>query len=413
MINNNYHWMKYAVKIADNINSEKLRVSAVLVNNNELVSFSCNSDTISWANDLINKLNNKNINKVEKLFLTINTLNDKGQFDLNNLLKKINIEKIYLGLPDPKLDLYLNNDPIINNNIYRFVEALQEEIYNQNFNFYKESKQNIKNSEYFYNNRVSLFLKEKLKSFGINLETDEILKKRQTYELASYISNKINITRDKSYELINNLLSEAFDNKYSDYDYSYDIRSINTEWSKLFNTIYKKASNKELSKNNILNIGVGSGTEASNLFLDCKNITFVDIAPNGLKKIKTLLPSSKIIQSRAENLSMLEDNSYDLYVSLRTYNSSFFNTKQAIKEAYRILKHDAIAIISISNGFLDTKEKRIIPGIIIPKLGFVDLYRGLDMIRDLSTTLSNFNFVDIELTPTNGELYICARVKKK
>ena len=109
---------------------------------------------------------------------------------------------------------------------------------------------------------------------------------------------------------------------------------------------------------------------------------------------------------------MLEDNSYELYVSLRTYNSSFFNITQAVKEAYRVLKNDSVAIISISNGFLDSKEKRIIPGIIIPKIDFVDLYRGLDIVRELQETLTNYNFKEIEFIPTNGELYITARVNK-
>lgn len=413
MTNNNYHWMKYAIKLASKVNDDVIRVGAVLVDNNELVDFACSENGISWANDLITKLKNKKINKVDKLFLTINTLKDNDDFDLNILLDKLEIETIYLGLPDPRLDVYLKNDPILTNNVLRFTEELQEEIFIQNYKYFKESKQNIENNKYFYNNRVSLFLKEKLNSYGINLETEEILQKRQTDKLSTYISNKFDIAKKKSHELITNILSEAFDHKYSEYDYSYDIRSINTDWSKVFNEIYEKTNTKPLNKINILNVGVGGGKEATELFLDCENITFVDIAPNGLKKIKELIPSSKIIKDRAEDLSMLEDSSYELYVSLRTYNSSFFNTKQAIKEAYRVLKNNSVVILSISNGFLDSEEKKVIPGIIIPKLDFVDLYRGLDMTRDITKLLTDFNFLDIELTPTNGELYISARVNKK
>ena len=415
MININY-WMEYTIELAEKLTDETIRIAAVLVNDNELVAFSCNKNdnNTSWAKDLILKLRDKNIEKVENLFLTINSLNNNNEFDLNDLLKEIEIETIYLGLPDPKLDKYIDNDPIIKNkNTYRYSEDLQEKIYKQNINFYKDSKQSIEYNKYYYTHRVSHFVKEKLISYGIKLESDEISKRKRADLLSSYISKKYKMTNKKSYELITNIISEAFDYKYSEYDYSYDIRSINTDWSNNFKEIYEKTNTQSFDTINILNVGVGGGKEAEELFINCKNVTFVDIAPNGLKKIKKLIPSSKTIKSRAEDLSMIEDNSYELYVSLRTYNSSFFDIKEGIKEAYRVLKNNSVAIISISNGFLNQNEKKIIPGIIIPKLGFVDLYRGIDIVKNLSNILAKYNFKDIEITPTNGEIYISAKANKE
>lgn len=413
MKKDNYYWMQYAVKLANEINSKSIRVAAVLVNNNKLVDVSCSSDERSWAENLIIKLNNKKITKIENLYLTINTLKNNQEFDLNILLNKIEVANIFLGLPDPNLNDYLKNDPILTNkNIFRFTDNLQEEIFKQNYNLYNNSKQNIKYNKYFHDTRIGYFLKKKLDSYGIYLETDDIFQKYQIKNLVDYISIKFNITKKKAYELITSILSEAFNFKYSEYVYSNDIRSLNPKWSKTFKDIYSKTNKEPLNKRKILNIGVGSGNEAKELFLNCDNITFIDIAANGLEKVKKLFPTSKIIKSRAEDLSMLEDNSYDLYVSLRTYNSSFFDIKQAIKEAYRVLKPNSVIIISISNGFLNLKNKKIISGLRIPKLNFVDLYRGLDMIKSLSTFLVKFNFVDIELTQTNGELYLSARVNK-
>lgn len=416
MTHNDYYWMKYAIELADTIASKEIRASAIIVNNNELLEYSYteNKKNMSWATDLITKLKKRKVNRVDNLYLTINTINSDYDFDLNILLNKIEVKEIFLGLPDPRLDTYLENDPVlINRNIHRFPDNLQDVIFKQNYIFYINSNQNIKYSEYYYSNRISRFLKEKLDSYGIRLNADEISQQKHVEKLSSYISNKFSIAKNKSYELITSVLSEAFDYKYSSYSYANDIRSINKNWSKVFQEIYAKMNNKPLNKVNILNIGVGSGIEANDLFLNCDNITFVDIAPNGLKKIKNAIPTANIIKSRAENLSMLEDNSYDVYISLRTFNSSFFDVKNAIKEAYRLLKNNSVIIISISNGFLDTRNKRSIPGIIIPRLNFVDLYRGLDMIRYLSNILLDFNFKDIELTPTNGELYISAKVNKK
>lgn len=106
-----------------------------------------------------------------------------------------------------------------------------------------------------------------------------------------------------------------------------------------------------MSAINILNVGVGGGHEAIALFSNCTHVTFVDIVQSSLERIKEHIPLSKIIVSSAGSLFSIPDNSYDLYVSLRTYNSSFFDIKEAISEAHRVLKTDAVIIISVANGF--------------------------------------------------------------
>lgn len=57
----------------------------------------------------------------------------------------------------------------------------------------------------------------------------------------------------------------------------------------------------------------------------------MNIAPDGLKKIKKFMSQSAIILSLAKNLSTVEDNTFDAYISLRTYNSSFFNFSNTLK----------------------------------------------------------------------------------
>ena len=172
---------------------------------------------------------------------------------------------------------------------------------------------------------------------------------------------------------------------------------------------------KNLKDLKVIINGVGaSGVATARLLFAAgiKNITFVDIAPNGLKKIKKQIPNSNIVVSRAENLVTLTNSSYDMYISLRTYNSSFFNIKQAISEAFRVLKKDGIIIISIANGFLCPEDQYIIPGLIVPGTEFVDIYRGFDMIEKLSRQLCNNSFKDIQFFPTKVELFITAKAKK-
>lgn len=48
----------------------------------------------------------------------------------------------------------------------------------------------------------------------------------------------------------------------------------------------------------------------------------------------------------------------------------------------------------------------------IPGTEFVDIYRGFDMIKKLSTELRNNCFEDIRIFPTNVELFLSAKAKK-
>ena len=107
-------------------------------------------------------------------------------------------------------------------------------------------------------------------------------------------------------------------------------------------------------------------------------------------------------------MSSIPDNSHDLYVSLRTYNSSFFDIKEAILEAHRVLKPNAIIIISVANGFLYPEENCIISGLIIPGTEFIDIYRSMDTIKLIRTEFIQAGFKNIKFFSTNTELYISA-----
>ena len=123
------------------------------------------------------------------------------------------------------------------------------------------------------------------------------------------------------------------------------------------------------------------------------------------------MSQSAIILSSAENLSAMKDNTFDVYISLRTYNSSFFNISNALKEAKRVLKNNSYILISIANGFIDSNFE-IIPGLIIPNTEFVNIYIGLDTIRKLADELSLLGFIDIKYLPTTEEIYLFAKLKK-
>lgn len=416
MENEKLYWMNYSINIANGSKDNNLRVGAVLVTKDNNLVCSAYTDEysgLSWYEILLSKINKLNVNKANYLFLTVNTLFSESEFDLNKLMERISIEEIYIGMPDPNLSDYLTNDPVSTfKSVYHYPDNFQRLILHQNLNYYENGKQNIKSSPYYSAKRISKIVMEKLQEKGIFISKEELQSNKQIEKLAQLIVEKYKFNIEDASRLVNLVISEAFDEKYATYNYSDDARSLSIDWKNNFLTIYNKLLLSSMENRDILDVGVGSGNEAIALFSRCHSITFVDVAPNGLKKIKKQIPNSNIVVSRAENLATLINNSYDIYISLRTYNSSFFNVKQAISEAYRVLKNGGSIIISIANGFLCPEDQYIIPGLIIPGTEFVDIYRGFDMVKKLSTELRNNCFEDIRFFPTNVELFLSAKAKK-
>lgn len=408
----NIYWMNYSINISKKASHSRLHVGVVLVSeNNELVcsAFTGENCNVSWCSVLLNKIRKLKISSVQSIYIMINTLSRTHMFDLMELLTEVCIEKIYVGLPDPALSCYMDDDPIIaHTQVFRYPDELQREIIKQNAHFYANSTQSIKNSPYYSENRISNMVIEALKAKGFVISQDELNANKRGSAVASLICNKYEIKYEEAISTVQNAISEAFNNKYGTYTYLNDARSLDSDWKESFISFYKKSSVIPMSANNILNVGVGNGHEAMILFSNCAYVTFVDIAQVGLEHIKERSPSSKIIVSNADDLSAIPNNHYDLYVSLRTFNSSFFDIKKAISEARRVLKPNAIIIVSVANGFLCPNQHCIIPGLIIPGTEFVDIYRGLDTVKSMKKEFLQAGFINVQLFPTNTEIYLSA-----
>lgn len=266
---------------------------------------------------------------------------------------------------------------------------------------YVKSKQYIDSDSHYSKKRISDFIFQELNANNILIDKDKINKNKDFKKLRDRLIESTNKSCVECDKLLFSLLSQAFDDKYFLYDYNSDarIKSINLR------DRIKDLYNIDLEKQRIINIGVGNGQEALELFKTSSDITFVDIAPSGLNNIKKHFPKSKFYKLSADNLSEIRNASYDLYISLRTYNSAFFNIEDAINEAARVIKCNGTIIISIANAFLSLEDKRIISGLILPGTNFVDLYRGF-ILTDKVAFYMNKNFSEIKIDVTETEIFI-------
>ncbi len=148
-------------------------------------------------------------------------------------------------------------------------------------------------------------------------------------------------TKDK------NILSEAYNTKYGDYDYSQDSRSVD----KTFLDIFTNSILADNFEDSVI-CGANSGYEVDILqkIKPSVKITAVDISNISLQKLHTHFPSVNFLHEDLENLGVIKSKTFDLYISLRAIHSSNVDVDKAIKEAIRITKNKII--ISISNGYI-------------------------------------------------------------
>lgn len=129
MTRSNYFWMEQSIEFANLCNPNYLKICAIATDNqNNLICYAySNEKSMSWSKTLINKI--KSRKKLNKLFLTINSLDFDNDFELNKLLETVHIDEIYIGVPDYNIVSYNSNDPILNNaKIKRYPDELQKKI---------------------------------------------------------------------------------------------------------------------------------------------------------------------------------------------------------------------------------------------------------------------------------------------
>lgn len=142
-----------------------------------------------------------------------------------------------------------------------------------------------------------------------------------------------------------NELTETYNEKYGNYDYAEDSRSLDGS----FNEILLK-SVEDISGMSVLVCGANAGYEIdilSKLFPTAK-FTAVDISTDALDRIPGAVPEVTTIHASMEHLPF-EDKAFDLYLNCRAIHSSDVDMRKAVSEAVRVTK--GRIVVSISNGY--------------------------------------------------------------
>ena len=150
----------------------------------------------------------------------------------------------------------------------------------------------------------------------------------------------------------------SYEEKYADRSEMADERYVDFgSWEAEFRRLlFQLGLSGQLPRMKAINVGIGNGNERPSDYSAFAELTGIDVSEEALQKAKRYLPKMQTIAAEAEDLAVIPSNSQDLYVSLRTYQSSFFGIKAALFEAFRVLRPGGSIIISISNAYVESDQ---------------------------------------------------------
>lgn len=276
----------------------------------------------------------------------------------------------------------------------------------------KESRDaRLSESNFFARLTMPAFLAEELpQRLGVTLDRNSLTAAMTVNDLRVLCGDER--TPSSVQRILDDVREAYFTQKYMDYDDEADLRGyIGAAWADEVRTSYEFLG-VEPSRSDILYVGVSTGRDLSLACPRFKSLRGVDLSTAMLERAALAEPEMTVIRSSAEDLSAVGSSSIDLYLSLRTYQSSLFDSPAALREATRVLRPGGSILLSIPGGFLDRSEEgdlRYVPGLLVPGSRVVDRGRPRRIADRLLAQLENLMFERVGFHQWATDLYVYAR----
>lgn len=197
----------------------------------------------------------------------------------------------------------------------------------------------------------------------------------------------------------------AFDEKYAQTSPADDERSLDPPgWEGELLGILESLEMGNAADTSAINVGIGNGREWIDAYGSFRLLVGVDLALQALEAARVAHPEIQPLHADAANLSALADNTFDLYLSLRTYQSTLFDMEPSVREATRVLRPGGIFLASISNAH--RVSNGVVRGLLDPESTRVDLAKPFAVANRLKDLLISAGYEEVGTKDGMFEVYV-------
>lgn len=180
-------------------------------------------------------------------------------------------------------------------------------------------------------------------------------------------------------------------------------------WDVYFTELLDELGVKEYNQLDILDVGIGNGHAEEPFLSQLHSFKAVDISDEALQYADKKCSQMTRFVCVAEDLNQIPNNSVDLYMSLRTYQSTLFNRRAALHEAYRVLRNGGIIVLSIPIMYLQ-EDGRALAGLIPPGATAPSMEYARQLAERIKEYLTILNFRDVKTYERSPfEIFLSAR----
>lgn len=323
------------------------------------------------------------------------------------------VRKVFIGMLDPNLVICGHGETRLrfDMDVERFPGELVRQIEELNADFvalYRNS--HLSRTAIYVRLRIPELIRENLARRGIVFDDLPVGGNVTAADLVAFCRALLpNAAHTPAHleRFIQEARGYAFDKKYAALTYEDDTRGLGDHWRRELLSILASMGAADYKRRRLLVVGIGNGEEGEELYSGCSNLHAVDIAPLSLEAARHRIAGGRFSLAAAEDLNAISSGGIDVYVSLRTYQSSYFDRHAAIREAYRVVRQGGIVIVSIANGFLD--QGALIPGLLIPGTTIVNRDEAFLLANEVRSKLAALGFDDIGVRTSIDEVFVFGR----
>ena len=266
--------------------------------------------------------------------------------------------------------------------------------------------------------KISNIIKNELCQVGLNIDSFSFMPNFSILDLKIYCKKIYypNSSEEKIDSYIDSAREKAYSLKYANPKEDEKLVQINKikinniiPWENYIIMLLKAQSLEDYYNYRILDIGIGNGFSTESFYRNCKKLTGIDISRKALEYAKLKHPNARLIKNQAEDLKDIHNNSIDIIFAFRVFQSTLFDKKMALCEAFRVLSSGGILIISIPIMF--RKENGdILFGLIPPDQENPSMEYALLIAQDFKDLIMTMNFKNVNISRDSPfELYISGK----